>query len=418
MHSLFGLQASGRSPKIAVLDTIHGAKVIASRMKACGLESEAFEVYHHLPDLDEFDLIVAPVHLFPGNPSMIQARKLQKPIITHHQAVGEIIAHTTTLDFDIFEITGTHSKTSTALILARMLSNKKKVISHTTQGLEIWNNGSCKTLQKGLSITPANVLSAIDAAISNGAQALVCEVSLGGTGLADYAILSSFSGDYLIANGMKWDSTAKLQMLSLAKEGAKLVANSDTNLSADLQFGPYREVSIEPNEIHAGENIIPLSFGQDLDFESYKTALTAAFAAAYAAGFDLQEVSKTLEGFDGIPGRMMVTNISGHIVCDNSNSGLKIKDIERAFNRYLEDSISVVIGEDACTVCEGLDIVGLIKILRQHRNEIGVLILVGERLKPFAKEMNALTATNRETGLKMALNGEVKKILSCVKSFR
>ena len=176
------------------------------------------------------------MHLAPGNPALSQARKAKKRIITHHQAVGELLGGREDPAMEVFEVTGTHSKTSTALLLAMILSWQKKVLSHTTRGLEIWQDGKASLVEKGLSITPGNVIRATEAAKSQGAAALICEVSLGGTGLADYGIITGLSGDYPIANATKWASTAKLQMLSLAKSGAKILANIDARLSPDVSF--------------------------------------------------------------------------------------------------------------------------------------------------------------------------------------
>ena len=121
-------------------------------------------------------------------------------------------------DLETIEITGTHSKTSTALLLAMILSGQKRVLSHTTRGLEIWDCGTPRLLKRGLSITPANVILALQEALTQKAGALICEISLGGTGLAKYGVLTSLSGDYRIADGTKWASTAKLQM-PLWREG-------------------------------------------------------------------------------------------------------------------------------------------------------------------------------------------------------
>ncbi len=102
------------------------------------------------------------------------------------------------------------------------------------------------------------------------------EISLGGTGLADYGILTSFAGDYRIAAGTRWASTAKLQMVSLAKEGSKLVANTDTGISADVSFGSGGQVRAEPDRLIFGKQDLPLQLGPDLDFPGYQTALAAA----------------------------------------------------------------------------------------------------------------------------------------------
>ena len=68
------MQAGRRGSRVAVLDTIHGAAVIARKMVEAGWQAEAFEVYHHTPDLSSFDLIVSPVHLSPYNPALEKAR--------------------------------------------------------------------------------------------------------------------------------------------------------------------------------------------------------------------------------------------------------------------------------------------------------------------------------------------------------
>ena len=107
-------------------------------MVECGIQAEPLEVYHHSASLEDFELVVAPVHLSPANPHLLQARSLGKRVITHHQAVGELLALIPE-DLLRIEVTGTHSKTTTALLLAMILSGQKRVLSHTTRGLEIWS---------------------------------------------------------------------------------------------------------------------------------------------------------------------------------------------------------------------------------------------------------------------------------------
>ena len=171
---------------------------------------------------------------------------------------------------EVFEVTGTHSKTSTALLLAMMLSRQKRVLSHTTRGLEIWSAGEPHLLKKDLSITPGNVIIAAEAAAAQEADALICEISLGGTGLADYGILTSLSGDYRIADATKWASTAKLQMVSLARKGAKLIANTDARISADISFASGGQVDAKPDRLIFGKDELALSLGEDLDFVGYQ----------------------------------------------------------------------------------------------------------------------------------------------------
>jgi UDP-N-acetylmuramyl pentapeptide synthase len=418
MHCDTGIQADGRGSKVAVLDTIHGGATIARKMVESGLQAEALEVYHHTQNLAGFDLVAAPVHLAPDNPAIAQAKKGKKKMITHHQAVGELLRGGVDPDLVVFEVTGTHSKTSTALLLALMLSQQKKVLSHTTRGLEIWQDGKARLLEKGLSITPGNVIHATEVAQVQRVQALICEISLGGTGLADYGILTSLSGDYLVANATKWASTAKLQMLTLAKRGAKLLANSDARLSPDISFARGGRVYASSNRLIFAKEEVHLDLGEDLDFLGYETAIAGASAAADAAGIERSEIAQALCGFDGFSGRMKIKRLDGQIIFDSSNSGLKAKDVARALDRACGSGLVVVVGEDSETVCEGMDIPALANLLRQRKSEMSKLILVGERLVPLAEELGAATAKNLQDGLEKAQSCSPKRLLSCVKCFR
>ena len=418
MHCSTSLQAGRRSPKIAVLDTIHGASTIARKMVEFGIEAEALEVYHHTPSVATYDLVVAPVHLGPNNLVLAEARRLKKKIITHHQAVGELLVQHLNPELKVYEVTGTHSKTSTALLLARMLSQVKSVVSHTTRGMEIWCNGEASVLQKGLSITPANMIHALAAAEAQGTAALISEISLGGTGLADFGVLTSLSTDYRIANATRWASTAKLQMVSLAKKGTMLVANTDAKLSPDCSFGEGGQVLAKSDRMIFGKEMFPLMLGGDLDFDGYQTALAGAAAVAHASGMKKDEITKALQDFDGFSGRMKVQQLDSLTIFDSSNSGLKVRDVERALDRAKGNGLAVVVGEDAKTVCEGMNIQILADLLRQRRAEMTHLILVGERLEPLAKELRADTAKNLAEGLEKAQASGSKRLLSCVKCFR
>jgi coenzyme F430 synthetase len=418
MHCSTGIQAGSRGSRVAVLDTIHGAAIIARRMVDSGLQAEAFEVYHHTPDLSDYDLVAAPVHLDPGNPAFSQAKKAQKKIITHHQAVGELLGGRDDPAMEVFEVTGTHSKTSTALLLAMMLSWQKKVLSHTTRGLEIWQDGKASLVEKGLSITPGNVIRATEAARAQGASALICEISLGGTGLADYGIITGLSGDYPIANATKWASTAKLQMLSLAKSGAKILANTDARLSPDVSFARGGSVYAKRNSLIFAKEEVRLDLGQDLDFLGYETAIAAAAAAANLAGIPKSMIAMALFSFDGFSGRMKIKRLPNQTFFDNSNSGLKVRDVARALDRACGSDLVVVAGEESETVCEGMNIPALSDLLRQRKCKIAKLILVGERLLPLAEELGAATAENLQHGLEIAQEESPKRLLSCVKCFR
>jgi UDP-N-acetylmuramyl pentapeptide synthase len=301
-----------------------------------------------------------------------------------------------------------------------MLSPARKVISHTTRGIELWSNGSCRLLRQGLSITPANVILAMDEAQSRKADALVMEISLGGTGLADFGVLTSFHGDYRIAGGTKWASTAKLQMATLASEGTQLVANTDVKISPDLSFGHKGSVQAMPDKIILGADEFAIKPGPDLDFPSYQTAIAAAAAAAHAAGIHAEEIASALHGFEGFSGRMKIVRKDGLTIYDCSNSGLKASDVKRALDNACDAGAmpGLVVGEDAQTVCEGMNVPELVELLLQRRGEIGPLVLVGERFLPYSSELQAKTAKDLKAGKEMALDWGANRLILCVKCFR
>lgn len=401
---------------VAVLDSIHGAGIIAARLRDLGIDAEALEVYHNSHEMERFSLVVAPVHLSPQNRSLSDARRLGKRIISHHRAVGIILGER---EFKAVEMTGTRGKTTTALLLALMLSHDIRVISHTTSGIELWSRGKRSLIRSGLSITPGNLIAAHQVASHERADVLVSEVSLGGTGAFDIGVITSLAGDYLIAGGSMWASTAKLQMLSLTDPNARIVANTDAKLSADITFGYGGDVRLRRRSVEIRGESFPFSLGEALD-PTYSDGIAGALAAAISIGVDVRNAIDALDGFEGFQGRMTRYQLDGVRVIDNSNSGLKVSGIERALDLASGDRVCLVAGEDAESVCEGLDIDALVRIIESRRDEIDELVLVGRRLEPYAQRLRGYVAHNFQEGLEVARRhtstGDC--LVLCVKCFR
>jgi UDP-N-acetylmuramyl pentapeptide synthase len=207
-------------------------------------------------------------------------------------------------------------------------------------------------------------------------------------------------------------------MISLARKGSKLIANTDARISADISFASEGRVDAKPDRLIFGEVELALSLSEDLDFAGYRTAIAAAAAAAEAAGIERDEIALSLQDFDGFSGRMKIKRLPDMTYFDNSNSGLKVRDVARALDRARGPDLAVVVGEDAETVCEGLNILALRDLLRERRAEMAKLILVGKRLEPLAAELKADTAKNLAEGLGKAETFGLKRLLSCVKCFR
>ena len=454
-----------KTSRIAVLDLTHGGAVIARKLtKIAGsvtgidvyrtldpeflneLENEGIKTSTEPLDTLDFDIIIAPVHLDPGYPMLAAAATRNIPVLSHHQAVGQILSTYDLKNKILIELTGTKAKTSTAILLADILSKKKKVVSHTSRGLEDRSTGTI--IKKGLSITPASILTAFDAVNVAGIDfdIFIAEVSIGGTGRADIGIITTIANDYKIANNTKLASSSKRRMILDAKPGSKLVVNND----ALRVFGACRrdiEVISFTDSINASCNVyyedldkkggtiayflgtehgkIHVREAHDYDILSYRTAFVCATAAALSLDIDADTIEQALLGFKGAQGRMTKKSVDSRILIDNSNSGMDIRTAQKALKYAQEDEgrIVMVLGEEAKEVCEGLDPAGVKRFINSHLNELVALVLVGERMKPFAmdaKDTKIYYALDLPSGITLAesLTKEKDIILSCVKCFR
>lgn len=452
------------STKVAVLDLTHGGVVLARKLKKIAAYVAAIDVYKKLSQesLDElekegiktslepikasqFDILVAPVHLYANYTMLADAASNNIPVISHHQAVGQLLSKYDFKNRKIIEITGTKAKTSTSILLAEILSSKKKVISHTSRGLEDWSTGTI--LMKGLSITPASMLTALDHLHYSGIDfdVLIAEISLGGTGFADIGIITTISNDYKIAKNTGLASAAKRRMILDAKPESVIIANND----ALRYFGSCRrdiEIISFTDTVNASCNVyyenmdansvdiayflgrehgrIHIKDAPDYDITSYKTAFVCAAAAAIYMKVDIETIERTFREFKGAEGRMKKKALEGRILIDNSNSGMDIRTAEKAlvYSKKEGGRIVMVLGEEAKEVCEGLDPEGVEMFINKHLNEISVLVLIGERMKNFVNINPGKIhhANNLQKGLELSksLTRENDIILSCVKCFR
>jgi UDP-N-acetylmuramyl pentapeptide synthase len=442
---------------IALLDLTHGGIPLARNIAKRARSVTAIDIYGTVDSnvlskieneginiaqtIDEnVDLIVAPIHL---NPALIPNCG-DCAVITHHRAVGELLLNANI--GKIIEITGTTAKTSTATLLADIASRRMSVISHTTRGVEYWQNGVASVVHQGLSIAPGSILQALDYSDGIDPDLYIFEISLGGTGAGDLNIITSLDNEYRIAGGGLTSTAAKKQMIEYAKAGSTLLINasaghlkppnglkmvtfSDTQNKADVYLekalndlwtiycGTYnnRTIRFIPNEMY--------------DPGAYTTAIVCAAAAACILKIDAGTIESALSDFQGIRGRMRLAEWAGRTVVDNSNSGMNISSVGQAlqYSRKIasenknnnSSKIVLILGEEAKQVCEGLDPDDAKNFIETHCNELDDIILVGERMCAI-RGNNVHLAADLDSAFKMseALTNESDIIISCVKCFR
>ncbi len=447
---------------IAVLDLTHGGDLIAQSLAETDtvtavdvygtvsdearrdLESSGIPVLTEPPDADGFDLIVAPVHLDSAYKTLhdVRAADVPVPVITHHAAVYEILKQCLE-QYYVVEVTGTTAKTSTVRMLAGMLAEcaGKKVISHTSAGVEYWDGrggnggggGSARTIAKW-SIAPASIIRSVESVKAEPGvepDIFIFEVSLGGTGLADTGIITTLTGDYPIANKTGLASSAKMQMVKRAKPGSTLILNSDVGVTPNpaaniVTFGDeggggaredvrFEEIDHEHAVVTAMNRRIEFTV-KDYDIFSYRTAILGAVSAAISMNADPDCIKSFLDGFSGVSGRMKILELDGRTVVDNSNSGMNISSAESAIDharRIADDGrVVMIIGIEEYNVCEGLDTEAAVGLIERNRDFIDRFITVGIESDCEADDMDSGMA------MAMDLTEAGDTIISCVKCFR
>lgn len=454
--------------KIAVLDLTHAGIIIARKLAELGLDVTAVDVYKTVPEdllyslqqdagvkvsrtpvpVDAFDLVVSPVHLYPGYPMLMDAKEQCKEVVSHHRAVGMIFSANSTLEgIKIIEITGSKGKTSTASLLADMLSRKMTVVLHTTRGLELWAGGKARLLHIGLSIAPGSILHAVDIMRSMDVHPDCCifEVSIGGTGYADIGVITTLEPDYAIAKSTAQASDAKLRMVDYEKGGSVFFLNSRDSRSVikarelGREYFTFTDSGSQDSQANLrlafkGKSVTliteEVSLTADLDpsysASSYTLAFAAAGAVALHMGVSEDAVRDVISGFTGLQGRMQERSVDGRILIDNSNSGMDIRSAEQALDYVLlrtesenPGKVLMVLGEEAAQVCEGLPPEKVAEFVGKRIGDINRLILVGERMKDIRHE-RIRYAAHLKDGLEQAMDMSEKGdlVLSCVKCFR
>ncbi|MCD1295977.1 coenzyme F430 synthase [Methanocella sp. CWC-04] len=427
--------------RIGVLDINHGGILLAESLISLGFDAFAVDVYgtkksagSMVPVFDpeevgDFDALASPVHMPPVS-ILKKAIDEKKPVFTHHMMAGMIINSTGRLNgIRSVEVTGTYGKTTTCTMLAGILKDAgEKVLLHTSRGL--YYDGIL--IRQKLSITPANMIEALDTAKDAGLKPTICvfEVSLGGCGTADIGAITTLDRDYPIAGGSKRSGEAKMQMISNRKPGSDLIINSAIKIPVPnaITFGPGGDVSFTENgriryNIMSGEG--PVSgeffpaFNDGFDRDAYSEPLLCAAAAALKLGAGHENIKSMLAKFHGIEGRMKNSDLQGRILLDNSNSGLSFDGILKALEstkRYNAKKV-LIIGEEAYNVCDGLDPEKAMNVIENAG--VDGIVLVGDRLRALNGGKH-MVSDDLSSGLAIALDitapGDL--IISCVKTWR
>lgn len=360
--------------KVLVLDTVHGAANICEGYLAKGYDVTAVDVYHVTPreELDRlagegvrilpdppaehFDMVTMPCHC----PVSFMGAATADRKVCYSESVKELIHD----DRFRIEVTGVKGKTSTCYLLAHILSScGKRVFLHSSRGQgEFYGGEHHITALK--SIAPPSLLSIPEGDY----DAIICEVSLGGSGKADIAVITNLVEDYGIAKNTRKAHEGKKDILS---DRVNIVLESEKDI-----WGVYgkplrlcsKHVSIVGEPALGKPLVLSVRYGgkqyearlrDDYLAIQYLEAIDMDMEICEAMDLPAEKVMDALGTFKGVPGRGEVGTRDGALYLLDRNPGISHMSVEFLLSRLktlnaLEDAV-LLIDPVSRKVCDKMD---------------------------------------------------------------
>ena len=383
--------------RILILDAIHGGAVLAQRMAALGHSVTCADVYgkasgETMRSISEagasaaavvprrhFDLVMMPVHC----PDAFLEGVTWDERITFHEAVGRLI------DDGRFriEVTGVKGKTGTCGVIAHVLHRSgMSVMLHTSRAYGPWENGGHREDGR-MSIAPTSLLRLPEGKY----DVIVCEVSLGGSGKADIAVITNILDDYGIAAGTKKASDAKSSILC---GGTNIVARNESEYwkryGKDLReyggririlgtdgIGGEIRTEIDYKGCHE------ISIGKGYLAQEYIGAMEAALEVFCAMDIPAEAVLEGLRSFRGVPGRGEIRTDGNKMTVRERNPGISHLSVDHTL-RCIKDCgfrgrALAVLDPVSKKVCDAVDM----EMIRAAADRHGIpMVISGEPYTP------------------------------------
>lgn len=361
--------------KILILDMTHGGAILAERFAKRGDDVTCVDVYKiatenmkkdtaakgvrvstEVPQ-EDYDLLVAPMHC-PEDRFLGSATFHER--ISFSRAVNMFIDKRT---FRI-EVTGVKGKTSTCYLLAHILSAcGRKVFLHSSRGQGPWENGH--RIDALRSIAPVSILDLPD----EGYDAIISEVSLGGSGKADIAVITNLLEDYGIAKNSRKASVAKAEILTDRKNIVMEKELSIWKAFGDRSFITFNDNIKVIGTAHIGEGV-----KIEFDYKGKKESATldgSYLSLQYIPSMDIalkvcetmdipsDRVIEALSTFKGVPGRGEISFSDGRWYVRDRNPGISHMSIGMTLETLKRmdslDNAIAVIDPVSKKVCDKMD---------------------------------------------------------------
>lgn len=385
--------------RVLILDMVHGGDLLAIRHLSEGDDVTCVDVYGICPEARKeelrsmeirvtdkvpegsYDMTVMPTHctrafLGSADPGRI---------VSFSQDVCRFIEDRR---FRI-EVTGVKGKTSTCYLIAKMLSDSgKKVLLHTSRG-EGPYTAEGHMIDRKVSIAPPYIMT-LEA---GDYDAVVCEVSLGGSGKADIACITNLVEDYGIAKNTLKASDAKKDILT--DGGINIVSESEEGFWSvyGKKLTTYGRRVTRLSEPKLGEGL-----RVDVDYDGtgevvldgsyvsteYLEAMDLALEVCHRMGIPRESVVRSLETFRGVPGRGEILKEDGRTVIRERNPGISHLSIGRTLKCLKEmdalGSAMIILDPVSKKVCDKMDTDEIRKVVDSYG--VPMVVTKGDGVRP------------------------------------
>ena len=360
---------------VIILDLTHGGDILAEEFLKEGHRVTCVDVYgiatqdamdalaekgaevHRTVPVGEYDLLVSPAHC----PDSFMEGSTYRERMTFSRAVNRF------LDDGRFriEVTGVKGKTSSCYLLAHILGTSgRTVFLHTSRGRGPWKNGG-HDITGQMSIAPTSLMRLP----SEDYDVIIEEVSLGGSGKADIAVITNLAQDYGIAGNTRRASDAKADILT---DGINIVCKKELGIwekYGKRTFYPFGgNVSAIEGGMRMGEPLcIRITYNGSHSIRldggylslSYLRSVDVVLEICEAMDIPTKDVLDGLRTFKGVPGRGEIRKSDGRWHVLERNPGISHISIGMTLESLkklgaLDDAV-VIIDPVNRKVCDKMD---------------------------------------------------------------
>jgi UDP-N-acetylmuramyl pentapeptide synthase len=413
--------------KFIVLDINHGGDYLASILKDRGYEVIVYDTYQtrgekrqeinkkNIQVIDSVErnyidyTIVHPVHC----PEHFLSSFSDNKKLTHHELVKFLF----NVKNNVIEITGSKGKTTTAHILAYLLSFDDEVFLNSSMGFETFLKGKARVLDENNSISAgytAKILS------EHNKMPQVLEESLGICGVGNISILTSTNPVYKIKGGNSNSLEAKKQLFKLSEDkiiidGKDKIANDLADESGKEVIRIWEDVRIElPDYLEIGKDVQSSIYFKDLELQSkfngnyllagYVNPMLFSIMALKILNKDLGKMSEHLTMFNGVANRLSVVKENDYTKIIDKSGGFSedslrylLSLLKMNYDMFYKN-INLLIDLSNVSHCQKIDIYALDSVIGEFGNLIDNAFLLGNHDFERFKYLKNSTELNMKKG--------------------